>query len=697
MVIGCGYYGSWKVSTERLIWRVVKETIDDAPCSQLSMSHVVCCVSRFAIDGVVRRFIHATSRHFDGRNGSKDERVAIAILEHIISFTMATFLTSLLSFLKAPTPGDSEEHPMQVHAVPGLMTLLDVALFHTVEGQLTATLTTSHALLAAWLDLKKQAIVVLRELGNELDIGMRRSLMENFARACLESSQDAIERLTTDKLAQSANLSEPFEQSSSVSSSSVGNAVFSGIGSQSMQSSLQESARDTARRHPLSQRPRDCWESPRLYCPDTVWADDAAQTHQRLLRTLYKHPFCGDSVETSLVGSLDNTTAGTSSNRQPLAPKTERQAALLLQLLQTDIPARLVQFRTAMEADSVVAKRLYLIKCEYRAPFRAFLEGHQTVQRAPNLLLVNEYLGLSSPAKVAQRGAKAKQRLKALLETPELVEALALERQCEEFEMDMAKALFPFCELARFLDHRKARLKVVPGTLTESAALELQETLRRLKGLLCRKTSNDMSSGIRPLLLDLQGVPRDEEQSRYPSAAIGKDGSVIEKELDRFVDQLQLLATLCETRGAFRLEKRTELDLPSSSVQGCTDLDDELFRCQMQDWCAMAQRQKELTLIMDFEELAENIRRAEMEISFAVASEQSLEKVRQRLELITTDREKRLQVLQEMVQEVCLREMNLHVQVIAPDRLKLLVLQPTSASGIFGLPLTIAGEALPIG
>lgn len=600
---------------------------------------------------------------------------------------MATFLTSLVSLWQAPRAGDSEECPMELHAVPGLMTLLDVALFRTVEGQLTATLTSSHMLLAAWLDLKKQAIVVLLELRRELDGGPRRYLMESFARSVLESSCDAIERLTTDKLAQSANLNEPFEQSSSTSFSSTTHPVFSGIGSQSMQSALQESTRDTARRHPLPQRQRDCWESARLHCPDYVWADDAAQTHQRLLRALYKHPFCGDTVESSLVGSSDAT-------RQRLAPSTERQTTLLMKLLETDIPTRLLQFRTAMEADSVVSKRLYLVKSEYRAPFRAFLEGHQTVHKAPSLGLVTEYLGLS-PQKANQCGSKAKQRLQMHLEKPQLVEALALERQCEEFETEMAKALYPFCELARFLDQRKARLKVVTGKLTEGEALELQETLRRLKGILCRKTSHEMSSGIRPLLLDLQGVPRDEDQAQRSKT--GTDIEGVEENVNTFIEQLQTLERLCGVRGAFRVENKTDLELPSSLVRGCTSFDEELFSCQLLDWCAMAERQKEVTKLIDFEELAEKIRRAEMEISIAVAPEQSLEKVRQRLELISTDRDKRFQVLQEIVQEVCLREMNLHVRVVAPDPQKLLGLQPTSAMGIFGTPLQIAGETLPIG
>jgi hypothetical protein len=103
---------------------------------------------------------------------------------------MAKLMSSFLSFWTPSRPGDSEDSPLVVQVVPGLMTLLDVALFRTVEGQLTATLTTSHALLAAWLDLKKQAVAVLQEVRYEPDIGTRRYLVESFARACFESACD---------------------------------------------------------------------------------------------------------------------------------------------------------------------------------------------------------------------------------------------------------------------------------------------------------------------------------------------------------------------------------------------------------------------------------------------------------------------------------------------------------------------------
>jgi hypothetical protein len=151
---------------------------------------------------------------------------------------------------------------------------------------------------------------------------------------------------------------------------------------------------------------------------------------------------------------------------------------LLLQLVQDDLPVRLYHFRAAMEAESVVTKRLYLVKCEYRAPYRAFLESHLSVQRAPSMALVDQYLAKTKP-QVTQTREKTKSKLQTLLETPALVESLALEQQCEEMEIGMGQALFSFSELARILDHKRARLKLVPGVIsTEFDLCELQETVR---------------------------------------------------------------------------------------------------------------------------------------------------------------------------------------------------------------------------
>lgn len=639
-------------------------------------------------------------------------------------------------------PGDSEDNPLEIWAIPGLMTLMDVALLRAVEGELTATLTTGHTLLLAWLELKQQAVQVIQLVKAERQeqqqqlqeddqtIGTtvtsrRGDKIEGFARACLEAASDLIERLSTEKLAQTANLSDPFLSTSSsglsgsgsqpIVTSSVGSA---GVGEYQSSSALEGSSEDTGRRIPIRQRPRDCWESPRLHCPDYCWADDVAQCCQRLLRHLYRHSFVTDVVAAATTDSVVNnsviqmatTAAGTSSStslgrHQSLSSKVDRAANVLILLIQTDIPTRLVQFRTAMEADSVVSKRLYLVKCEYRAPFRAFLEAHQSVLRAPSLTLLDDYMAAPRSNKSSSKQKEsAKDQLQSLVENPKLIEALALEQKCEEYEQSMALALLPFCELARFLEHKRARLKIVHSVLEDDGLLfDLQETLRRLKGLLCRKTGPDTSGGIRPLLLDLQGVPRDEDivgskTMAGASRALIDDEDAVTRHLEGFIEELKILGRLCETRNAFNLETRKgDVDLPSSILRGCTQFDAELFGCQFEDWYAMAKRQHELTTETNFEDLAEKLRRAEMQMSLAVAPHASLQVVRERVETITSDRSKRFEVLKEMIEEVCLREMNLHVCLNSPDSSQPLSLQPTSAKGVFGVPLLVAGETLPIG
>jgi hypothetical protein len=373
-------------------------------------------------------------------------------------------LTSILShILPPPEPGQDSEHPLELLAVPGLITILDVALYRSVEGQLTATTCASHALLQAWLDLKYRSQLVLAELVNS-DESVRRSQAESFARSCIESAWDATERLGTDKLAQSANLSDPYDSNPSGGS----NHVLSGVGQQGIVNGVLDSKEETGRRYPSEQRPKDCWESSRLFCPDYVWADDVFVTCQRLLKNLIKHP----CMETSVV-----TLVGSTPKRASLSPSAERYLSILLQLVKDDIPVRLHQFRAAVEADSVVSKRLYLVKCEYRAPFRAFLEAHQSLQRAPTVAMVDDYLSMKSD-KAKQKREEAQAKLQNLLETPELVQALALERQCEEMEIEIAKALFPFTEMARILEHKRGRLVAIPGVVDDEKVLDLQDLLR---------------------------------------------------------------------------------------------------------------------------------------------------------------------------------------------------------------------------
>ena len=327
--------------------------------------------------------------------------------------------------------------PMELTAKPGLMTIVDLALYRSFEGELTASVCAVHALLQAWLDLKNQAQVVLQIHDATLV----------FARHCLEAACDATEKISTDRFATSANLSDAYEASASFSSATLSGHV-----------SIEESLDDTGRRTPKVQRRRDCWETSRLICPDHVWADDVFLTGQRLIRHLTKQ----------LPSNFDQLR---------LSFEAERQVTLLVNLIQQDLPMRLHQFRTATEANAVVLKRLYLVKSECRAPFRAFLEAHQTVQRAPSLEVVNGYL--EKPNRESQEFEVQQQDgLQDLLETPELVEALHIEKLLEGLEEKMAKGIVGFTELARVIDYKKARLTVVPGVVEEEDLQPLQDLLR---------------------------------------------------------------------------------------------------------------------------------------------------------------------------------------------------------------------------
>lgn len=357
---------------------------------------------------------------------------------------MSTLVSSLLSyFQKNPLPGENETNPLELIAAPGLMTLLDLALHRAVEGELTATICAGHALLQAWLDVKQQAQIVLSCEGCPLKV-------ESFARACLETSADAIEKLSTDPLASSANLSDAYESGSSTILSSI-----SGV-----PEAVADSKLDSGRHIPVLQRRRDCWETARLVCIDHVWADDAYQACQRHVRHLSKHA-------TSKSMELGDATTW------------EREAAILQMLVLQDVPLRLHQFRTAAEANGVVSKRLYLVKCELRAPFRAFLEAHQSVQRAPSIQMVDEYLqSKRSSSSLMQKRKQADEKLQSLLETPKLLEALSLEKECEMMEVRMAQALFPFTEMARVLDNKGAILKPVSGKLSSDNVQSMRELLQ---------------------------------------------------------------------------------------------------------------------------------------------------------------------------------------------------------------------------
>jgi hypothetical protein len=101
--------------------------------------------------------------------------------------------------------------------------------------------------------------------------------------------------------------------------------------------------------------------------------------------------------------------------------------------------------------------------------------------RTPPIELVDYYLDQRSNDSRKNDTSELdglKARLQSLLSTPGLIEMLALEKKGEEIELALGEALFPFSELARTLDHKKARLKVVPGVVTYDELPTIQECVR---------------------------------------------------------------------------------------------------------------------------------------------------------------------------------------------------------------------------
>jgi len=704
-------------------------------------------------------------------------------------------LSSIISFIFPAKEGQTERYPLSLKAVPGLITLLDIALFRSVEGQLTGTITSSNSLLACWLDIKHQAQIVLQLYQTKDFIGNADGETcphESLGWQCLESACNAIERLSTDRLAAAANLSDAYEstKASAVNNTShhggLGNHVYTndlfhtatgcsvaGVGLQGIRNGILESKEETGRREPSMQRRKECWESPRLFCPDFVWADDVYMACRKWIRSLDKHPlvqisyFMKHRDDPSVVDPINLLTAqkkqgnnNKSTNRgsgsksraannrnnnntdnylrqqqqqrrrrkqeqsgkrrnqrysgdDPTYEEMEMQAMILVNLVQHDLPLRLYQFRSAMEAEAVVTKRLYLVKCEYRAPFRAFLEAHQNLLRAPPMELVEHYLNKNIPGvEKASSSSSSKNKssspealkaeLQALLNTPELVELLSLEMEAEKFELDMGKALFPFTELSRTLANKHIYLEVVPGVAEVDELPSLRETIRRLGYVLCRKGGSETSTGIRPILLDLLMVPRDDEPYRDSSRTLPLSlytaSSSMEERIDQFLYQLTTISTLVKkTISPSTTYPALNIDISISVVKGCTEqYDPELLKCQLLDWFAIVDRQH--LLHENQKDQQEEIRRAEMKMSIASATHQSLKTARESLEMLEGIKAERFDVLKEMVEEVCLRELNLYVSLTGPRPQQVLELKETpSAPGLFGIPLRIAGEELPIG
>ena len=272
---------------------------------------------------------------------------------------------------------------------------------------------------------------------NEISNWNEFETLQDFATQCYLAANEAITKLTTDRLSESANLSlvdslnggldggesgigvsnndGTFPSSSSQQSPSpMGSASPAGTSLSSTSGSGSSFVTPTDAgigRCYNSQPRRDTWESPRLYCPDFHWADEAIGGCLRLLKTLSKHRFVS-LVNTH--GLERYTNINVRSNKDipeemgcVLTPPTEAEnyphvfpsleavhslQYLISELLPNTIPNALNQFRAAVESNAVVSKRLYLVKCEYRAPMRALWESYMNLNAAPKIELVERYL-----------------------------------------------------------------------------------------------------------------------------------------------------------------------------------------------------------------------------------------------------------------------------------------------------------------
>ncbi len=271
--------------------------------------------------------------------------------------------------------------------------------------------------------------------------------LQDFAHQCYLAANEAIHRLTTDRFADSANrtLQDSLMATSDglAETTAAGKVHNNGGGAAHTLPTLQPitqlstSLTSLLPPLPLSSSPtdagigriyqtqcrHDCWESPRLYCPDYYWADDAIGGCQRLLKNLLKHRFVSlvnihgwerynankSRVASRQKGSCILYPATYASSTPHVFPSLEAVHSikyLVSDLLSKSIPSRLNQFRAATESNAVVSKRLYLVKCEYRAPMRALWESCTNLNAAPKAELVQRYLRDYHRVKVGESGCR---------------------------------------------------------------------------------------------------------------------------------------------------------------------------------------------------------------------------------------------------------------------------------------------------
>ena len=258
--------------------------------------------------------------------------------------------------------------------------------------------------------------------------------------------------------------------------------------------------------------------------------------------------------------------------------------------------------------------------------------------------------------------------------------------------------------------------------------------LQRLQSILRRKPDLGESSSIRPLLLDLQGVPRHNkdpidssiELTFYPqetkpsffdwSGPKNQDENEADEwfYLEHFLSEVDTLFELLSIPNIPFLvgskgDKNTLLDL----IEQCQDVwDEDMFRAQYQDWFDMVKRQQELNSgegnvntadstedesPVSLSKLSETIREAEIELSIAMASKDQLERVHKRLEALRADKTARYKVLRHIVYDIGYRELNDGILVEPPADDATVEFPKLSEPGLFGDQLVMSGEVLPVG
>jgi len=252
------------------------------------------------------------------------------------------------------------------------------------------------------------------------------------------------------------------------------------------------------------------------------------------------------------------------------------------------------------------------------AHFRAAMATNATVtQRLA--LIQQEYRGplfayldaheavLRAPKREWLDGKQAEgDRLAELLKTPALTEALALEQRIEEYERRLWSTYWvPVADVARWwLKRRHESTKwPVPWTTLHEWSTEVKS--------------------MRALLLDLESD-----------------------------EKINELLTSIEN-----LTKQSKDHIPQTLYKQAS-WDAKLFTAQVHDWHMMVERQH--VLMAEISDLPTELRREE----WLRVSTNSDSNLRERIDALFSDQENRLNVLQRMIQEVCLREMNLHVDLV---------------------------------